>query len=85
MRKDGLIQSAPGTDARNRMIQLTAAGRALLDPQRREWYATEEVLAELDAEVPYALGQLILDLRAALDHRPFPDRLRERLAGAEHR
>ena len=79
MKKDGLIQSAPGTDGRNRMIELTPAGRALIEPLRAEWYATEEVLAELDAEVPYALGQLIADLRAALDRKTFTERLRGRL------
>jgi DNA-binding MarR family transcriptional regulator len=79
MRKDGLIRSAPGTDARNRMIELTPAGRALIEPLRREWYATEAVLAELDAEVPYELGQLIADLREALDRRSFTERLRARL------
>jgi DNA-binding MarR family transcriptional regulator len=79
MRKDGLIRSAPGADARNRMIELTAAGRALIEPLRTEWYATESVLAELDAEVPYPLGQLIIDLREALDRRSFTDRLRAKL------
>ena len=79
MRKDGLIRSAPGTDARNRMIELTQAGRELIEPLRREWYATEAVLAELDAEVPYKLGQLIADLRGALDRRSFTERLRARL------
>jgi DNA-binding MarR family transcriptional regulator len=79
MRKDGLIRSAPGTDARNRMVELTTAGRALIEPLRTEWNATEAVLAELDAEVPYALGQLIADLRAALDRRTFTERLREKL------
>ena len=79
MRRDGLIRSAPGADARSRMIELTPAGRELIEPLRREWYATEEVLAELDAEVPYALGQLIVDLRGALDRRTFTERLRTRL------
>jgi DNA-binding MarR family transcriptional regulator len=79
MRKDGLIQSAPGTDARNRMIELTEAGRALVEPLRREWFASEAVLAEIDSEVPYELGQLIADLRGALDRRSFAERLRTRL------
>ena len=79
MRKDGLIQSAPGADARSRMIELTPAGRALIEPLRREWYATEAVLAELDSEVPYELGQLIADLRGALERRTFTERLRTQL------
>jgi DNA-binding MarR family transcriptional regulator len=79
MRKDGLIQSAPGVDARSRMIELTPAGRALIEPLRREWFATEAVLAELDSEVPYELGQLIADLRGALERRTFTERLRAQL------
>jgi len=83
MRKDGLIRSAPGTDARSRMIELTPTGRELIEPLRTEWNATEAVLAELDAEVPYALGQLIADLRGALDRRSFTERLRARLQLSE--
>ncbi|HEY1530036.1 MAG TPA: MarR family transcriptional regulator [Galbitalea sp.] len=79
MRKDGLIQSAPGVDARSRMIELTPAGRALIEPLRREWFATEAVLTELDSEVPYELGQLIADLRGALERRTFTERLRAQL------
>ena len=79
MKKDGLIRSVTGTDARNRMIELTPEGRALIEPLRAEWFATEAVLAELDTEVPYALGQLIADLRDALDRRSFTERLRARL------
>jgi DNA-binding MarR family transcriptional regulator len=79
MRKDGLIRSAPGTDARSRMVELTAQGRSLIGPLRAEWFASEAALAELDAEVPYALGQLIADLRDALDRRSFSERLRAQL------
>jgi DNA-binding MarR family transcriptional regulator len=79
MRRDGLIQSVAGTDARSRMVELTPEGRALIAPLRAEWSATEAVLAELDAEVPYALGQLISDLLGALDRRPFTERLRAQL------
>lgn len=79
MRKDGLVRSLAGADARNRMIELTDAGRALIEPLRREWFASEQVLAQIDAEVPYALGRLIQDLRDALDRRSFADRLHEQL------
>ena len=79
MRNDGLIRSTPGADARSRMVELTPNGRALIAPLRAEWFASEAVLAELDAEVPYALGQLIADLRGALVRRSFAERLRGRL------
>jgi DNA-binding MarR family transcriptional regulator len=80
MSKDGLIRSAPGADARNRMIELTAAGRELVVPLRNEWFASEDVLADIDSELSTPLGELIIEIRAALARRPFADRLREKLA-----
>jgi len=85
MRKDGLVRSAPGSDARSRMVELTPAGRKLVEPLRNEWYASEEVLRDIDSEVSVPLGQLIAELRAALDRRPFADRLREKLAERDAR
>ena len=83
MRKHGLVRSAPGADARSRMIELTPAGRQLVVPLRNEWYSTEEVLADIDSEVSVPLGQLIAELRDALERRPFAERLREKLAERE--
>ena len=80
MRKSGLIRSTTGSDARNRLIELTPAGRALVPTLRAEWFATEAALGELEAETGYPLSVLIGELRDALDRRPFADRLRERLA-----
>jgi DNA-binding MarR family transcriptional regulator len=80
MRESGLIRSTTGTDARSKLVELTPAGRALVPALRAEWFATEAVLADLETETPYPLSQAVLDLRAALDARPFADRLREKLA-----
>lgn len=37
--------------------------------------ATEQALAELEAEIPYALSLVVLDVEAALVRRSFHDRI----------
>jgi hypothetical protein len=44
-----------------------------------EWRATEEAVAELEAEVPYPLTDVVRDLNAALQRRSFHDRITEHL------
>lgn len=80
LRKEGLVRSAPGLDARTRRVQLTARGRRLLPFLEAEWRATERAVAELDAEVPYPLTRVVRDLAAALDRRSFHDRITAHLA-----
>lgn len=75
MKKDGLIESSPGTDARTRLVQLTDAGLALVPFLEAEWRATEAAWAELEEEIPYAFSQVVEDLNRALARRPFRDRL----------
>ena len=79
MRRDGLLDSAPGEDARTRTVTLTKAGEALVPFLEAEWRATEAAWRELDTEVPYALGQVVDDLRRALTRRPFADRVNDHL------
>lgn len=75
MRRDGLVASAPGEDARTRLITLTDRGRELVPFLEAEWWATEAAVAELEAEVPYPLSQVVADLSAALERRPFRERV----------
>ncbi|GAA4975512.1 MarR family winged helix-turn-helix transcriptional regulator [Kineococcus glutinatus] len=75
MRRGGLIDSAPGEDARTRTVTLTDAGAALVPFLEAEWRATEEAWAELDAEVPYPLQRVVEDLAAALRERTFAERV----------
>lgn len=75
MKKEGLIESSPGTDARTRVVQLTDAGLALVPFLEAEWRATEAAWAELEQEIPYALAQVVEDLNSALARRTFRDRL----------
>ena len=79
MRTAGLVVSAPGPDARTRLVELTERGRALVPFLEAEWAATEAVWDELDAEVPYSLRRVVADLEAALERRPFRDRIRARI------
>ena len=79
MRDAGLVDSEPGEDSRSRIVSLTARGREIVPILRAEWAATEAALAALETELPYALSQVARDITAALDARPFSDRLREQL------
>jgi hypothetical protein len=51
-----------------------------VDRLAAEWRATEAVIAELEAEVPYPLNRVVADLEAALVRKSFHDRIAERLA-----
>lgn len=75
MRRDGLLDTAPGEDARTRTVFLSDAGQALVPFLEAEWRATEAAWADLEAEVPYPLQQVVTDLREALTRRSFADRV----------
>jgi DNA-binding MarR family transcriptional regulator len=75
MRGAGLVTSEPGQDARSRLVHLTDAGRDVVPALRAEWAATEAALAELEDELPYPPSRVAEDLRAAMDRRPFSERV----------
>jgi DNA-binding MarR family transcriptional regulator len=79
MRADGLVETATGRDARTRDVALTDRGRALVPFLEAEWRATERAWAELEAELPYALTQVVEDISAALRRRSFLDRITHQL------
>lgn len=79
LRRDGLVASAPGRDARTRLVEPTAQGSELVPFLEAEWRATEDALAELEEEVPYPLSQVVRDLQAALERVSFHDRIVQRL------
>ena len=58
----------PGEDARQRVVHLTAKARALLPKIEAEWAATASAAAEMDAELPFPLAELVPAIAAAL-HR----------------
>ncbi|MCF7548780.1 MarR family winged helix-turn-helix transcriptional regulator [Pseudonocardia sp. WMMC193] len=83
MRREGLVESAPGPDARTRLVALTPRGAGLVPFLEAEWRATEAAVAQLDGELPYRVTQVIEDMAAALAARPFADRIEAHLPDAD--
>ncbi|MET7861371.1 MarR family transcriptional regulator [Streptomyces sp. NPDC005318] len=79
MRKEDLVTSSPGPDARTRRIDLTERGRSLVPFLEAEWRATHAAVAELDGETPYALTSVVEELRRALEHRSMGRRILDHL------
>lgn len=79
MRKEDLVTSEPGPDARTRRIDLTERGRALVPFLEAEWRATHATVAELDRELPYAMSAVVEDVRSALENRSMRERIEEHL------
>lgn len=79
MRKEGLVSSEPGPDARTRRIALTEYGRSLVPFLEAEWRATHATVAELDRETPYAMTAVVADVRRALARRPMRRRVLDHL------
>ncbi|MEV3872753.1 MarR family transcriptional regulator [Streptomyces sp. NPDC049906] len=75
MRKEGLVTSEPGPDARTRRIDLTERARAMVPFLEAEWRATHATVAELDREVPYAMTAVVEEVRRALERRPMRERI----------
>jgi DNA-binding MarR family transcriptional regulator len=79
LRTEGLVTTEAGPDARTRRVTLTSEGEQVVPFLEAEWRATEDAVAQLEAEVPYALTAVVRDLREALDRRPFRERIEEHL------
>lgn len=76
MRQAGLVDQVPGRDARERAVRLTRRGRALLPKLEQRWIATNEAARELDAELSQRLSDVLEEAIAALEARPFKERIR---------
>lgn len=85
LRREGLVRSVPGPDARTRKITPTAKAREIVPFLEAEWRATEAAVAELDAEIPYPMTRVVRELGAALGRRPFRDRIAAKLDEPEQR
>jgi DNA-binding MarR family transcriptional regulator len=77
MRVRGFVVIRPGPDARQRVVHLTAKARVLLPKIEAEWAATASATAELDAELPFPMAELVPAIAAALARRPFRQRIIE--------
>jgi DNA-binding MarR family transcriptional regulator len=80
MRKRGLVELVPGSDARSRIVQLTAATEAIRPALDAEWSATEAAMAGLNAELTASLGQVVREMAEALQRRSFRDRIADAAA-----
>ncbi|WP_428950075.1 MarR family winged helix-turn-helix transcriptional regulator [Streptomyces sp. cg35] len=79
MRKEDLVTSEPGPDARTRRIDLTGRGRALVPFLEAEWRATHATVAELDAEIPHAMTAVVEEVRQALARRSMRQRIHDHI------
>ena len=79
MVRKGLVLTEPGDDARERIIELTARGAALLPLLKVFWSATKHAVDELSLEVGLSLPETLSKAIAALEARPFRDRISEHL------
>ncbi|MFI2651521.1 MarR family winged helix-turn-helix transcriptional regulator [Micromonospora fulviviridis] len=75
MARSGLVDLAPGADARQRIVTLTDRARALLPVIEAEWAATTTAMRRLDAELPVPLADELYAVLAALRRRPLRDRI----------
>ncbi|WP_435644533.1 MarR family winged helix-turn-helix transcriptional regulator [Streptomyces sp. H49] len=80
MRTAGWVQTVVGDDARTRKVTLTDQARRVVDRLAAEWRATEAAVADLEAEIPYPLSQVVTDIERALERKSFHDRIAEKLA-----
>jgi DNA-binding MarR family transcriptional regulator len=78
MVRHGLLRLERGADARQRIARLTARARELLPLIEAEWAATDAAAAELEAELPAALTEVLLAAERAVVSRP----MRLRIADA---
>jgi len=80
MRAAGWVHTVAGTDARSKQVALTAKARRITGRLAAEWRATEAAIAEIEAEIPYPLSQVVTDIERALQRRSFHDRIASKLA-----
>lgn len=75
MAKRRLVKLTPGADARERIVALTPAALAMLPQLEKQWALTNAASEALSAELSASLFDVVREALAALDKRPFPDRL----------
>jgi len=71
----GLVVLAPGGDARERIVALTPAAEAMVPALERHWAATNAAARALDGELRAPLSDVLREAIAALERRPFGERI----------
>ncbi|MTW10390.1 MarR family transcriptional regulator [Pseudoduganella eburnea] len=78
MLKEGWLVAQPGpTDARQKLLRLSAQGERLLPQLQACWRATSAAANSLDADLPYPLSETLAHAIAALEQRSFSQRIRD--------
>ena len=77
MARSDLVRLEPGADARQRIVHLTDRARSLLPVIDAEWAATNAAAADLDAELPVPLGEIVAAVLRAIERRPMRERIRD--------
>ena len=80
MRAAGWVRTTPGADARTKRVELTSKAARIVGLLAAEWRATEAATAEIEAEIPYPLSQVVTDIEEALRRKSFHDRIAGKLA-----
>jgi DNA-binding MarR family transcriptional regulator len=80
MRAAGWVRTTAGADARSKKVALTPKAARITGRLAAEWRATEAAVAEIEAEIPYPLSQVVTDIEQALQRKSFHDRIAEKLA-----
>jgi DNA-binding MarR family transcriptional regulator len=75
MRKAGLVESVEVTDARQRVVRLSAKANRMLPKLQSIWRATNTAADRLDADLPFPLSSLLANTIAALEKRSFEERI----------
>ncbi|MEV4492590.1 helix-turn-helix domain-containing protein [Micromonospora coxensis] len=83
MARDGLVTLAPGADARQRIVRLTARAESLLPVLDAEWAATTAAARRFEAELPYPLSRLVDEALAALGRRSMRQRVADEWGTAD--
>ena len=77
MTMSDLVRLEPGADARQRIVHLTDRARSLLPVIDAEWAATSAAAADLDAELPVPLSEMLAAVLRAVERRPMRERIAE--------
>ena len=75
MVRHGLVAVRPGRDRRERLVKLTAKGRALQSKVQSQWLFTTRAAEGFDRELSASLSTLLQEAIAALQNRPFRERI----------
>jgi DNA-binding MarR family transcriptional regulator len=75
MMERGLVALEPGSDARERIVALTPAAKAMVPKLQQHWRATNAAADMLDSELSTPLSDLLREAIAALDRTSFAQRV----------